>query len=262
MLRAQAKKFTAHVARSVMPQIQYGNMIFVLSHMRAATTAFSNVLCSHSSISGYGETHVSYTSDASAGQTAVNIMRRGAWRSGGRYIFDKVLHNELDETPPEAFLRSRAIFLIRAPRPTVRSIERLAQTTGQPDYNDPTAAAEYYLKRVQRLETLWRQFPAQHRLGISTEDLLSDPDLVISKTGRWLQMSPALQNEYRSHPAAQRAGGGDPIRSAQSSKIETVLSSKDFTPIPNVAPDLSDRCLSAYRAFLGNIAETTAAWSD
>ena len=110
-----AKASSAWTASMLRPQADYDRCIFVLSHMRGATTALTNVLCSHPQLSGYGETHVSYLAGSGPGRLAVNLMKRKALAFKAPFMVDKILHSHLDLHPDATFYRARAVFLLRAP---------------------------------------------------------------------------------------------------------------------------------------------------
>lgn len=246
MMRARAKYVVGKAVASSMPIARYENMIFVLSHMRAATTAFSNVLCTCPEVSGYGETHVSYRSESSVGQTVVNLARRRAWRMGCNYILDKVLHNELHAGCCEAFYSARGIFLIRSPRPTIASILHLAQLTEDQKIRTEYDAAVYYLTRVQCLNEAWDKFPPDRRLGLVSEALVSDPEACMKYVGSWLGFKKNIGANYVSHPASHRPGGGDPVTSGTQTKIIKTIQSIDLSPIPGVRKDLSEQCVQMF----------------
>ncbi|WP_421746827.1 sulfotransferase family protein [Cognatishimia sp.] len=246
MLLSTTKKIAAHAMIYSIPKARYRNMIFVLSHMRAATTALSNVLCSCPEISGYGETHVSYVSKASVGQTVVNLMIRCAWEPKARFIFDKVLHGDLHMASGTDFFEAHAIFLIRSPTPAVQSIVRLARHTGNVCYQCPQAAAQYYLDRLLDLKATWFQFHPRHRFGLFTEDLLSDPETYSRDIGAWLGLQSELGTSYKSHPASLLPGGGDPILSGEVQRIIPHTYPFDLAPIPGVSRELSKACMQQF----------------
>jgi len=246
IVRSTTKKIAAHAMIYTMPKVRYRNMIFVLSHMRAATTALSNVLCSSPEISGYGETHVPYVSKASVGQTVVNLMIRHAWQPKARYIFDKVLHSDLHMESGADFYQAHAIFLIRSPSQAVQSIVRLARHTGNVRFQCPHAAAQYYLGRLLDLKASWLRFHPRHRFGLFTEDLLSDPETYSRDIGAWLELERELGISYKSHPSSRLPGGGDPIQSGELQRIVPRRHPFDLVPIPGVSRQLSEACIHQF----------------
>jgi hypothetical protein len=222
-------------------------MLLVLSHMRGATTALSNVLCSHEEVSGYGETHVFHRRASSPGQVVLNQMRRSAWKREAAYLFDKVLHNRLDLNPASEFFSARAIFMVRAPKASIASIVKLALETGMRDVDQPQSAAHYYCARLEQLCRHWERFDARHRMGILSETLLSEPGQTLKGVSQWLGLKPELQNAYVSHPATLAHGGGDPTVSGKLTKIESRSTPLDLSSVAGVPRELSARCLASYQ---------------
>jgi len=249
MLRQSAKTFAARSAARLLPQAQYQKCVFVLSHMRAVTTALTNVLCSHPGLSGYGETHVPHDHAYSVGQLMVNLMRHRAWRPGTMMV-DKILHSHLDQTSCAAFYTARAVFLLRAPAPAIASIKRLSAQGDGRLVRDAEAAAHYYLQRLTVLEQHWERFPAERRIGLSSEALLANPDEIIAGLGDWLELQPPLRNRYRAHVCSSRPGRGDPLMSAQCIRIEARAPVHQASALTDVPENLAARCILAHARLL------------
>lgn len=244
-LKATAGAAVAGIA----PHCRYDRAIFVISHMRGATTALSNVLCSHPQLSGYGEAHIRYHGRASLGLLALNQARRRVWRPQARCLFDKLLHNRLDAQLPEEFFSARAVFLLRAPELVIPSVANLFRHVGNGEYPDETSAAQYYLSRVQRLSGLWPRFAPQRRIGMASEALLADPEAGLRRIQGMLNLDPPLRNSYQSRTASTRSGAGDPLQSGKFSSIQQRPPSGP-APDPHIAPELLEACRSAHAALL------------
>ena len=104
-------KRLAATCLALAPQGRFDRCLFLVGHMRCGSTALANVLCAHPSVSGYGETHVRYDRPSAPGALILNQLRRGRWRPRATHLFDKLLHDDLDATPPPAFFTARAIFV-------------------------------------------------------------------------------------------------------------------------------------------------------
>lgn len=249
--RQIAKQITGQAARC-WPQARYGRMILILSHMRAASTALAHVLASHPQISGYGETHVPHDGTGAPGRVLVNLARRGAFDPRAPYLLDKLLHNRLDTGPTPGFQTARAIVLLRAPGPTVASLQRLAARTGVAEGTNAATAAQYYLDRVTRLTAHWARLPADRRLGLTTATLLNTPEVALRQISDVLDLTPQLSNRYSAHPAAATGGGGDPLRSPG---LTAIAPTQDpDIPLTGVPPDLAARCLAAHDQLAGMFA--------
>lgn len=246
-LRETGKRSAGWLLSRTSERYSYGNCIFMLAHMRCGSTALSNVLCSRSDVSGYGEAHIRYDGQGALGRLALNQMRRAGWKPGADYLFDKILHCRHDRAVSPEFFESRAIFLVRQPGETIRSIVDLFTTLGRRAYDTPQEAALYYAERLDTLAALWQCFPAHRRIGITHESLVRNPDLTLSRVSRHMHFDPVLENRYESPPASRKGGGGDPLVSGSHSRIVPGLRTCDANGhSPALPKDLSARVQQAH----------------
>ena len=201
----------------------YRNCIFLFAHMRCGSTALSNILCSRDEISGYGEAHISYDGQGALGRLALNQMRRGGWKPGPPFLFDKILHSRHDQAAPKDFAEARAIFMARRPAASIRSICRLYAGLRRDEYATHEQAAAYYIERLDALHTIWQRFPPHRRVGLTHASLMQDPDHALMRISKHLGFVPPLENRYTSSEASRTGGGGDPLTSGKHTKIETSL---------------------------------------
>lgn len=232
-LRVRAKRAVGGIASALDHQCSFSRGIFVLGHMRCGSTALSNILCSRPEVSGYGEAHIAYRSRASLGELVINQIRHGAWRPRASRLFDKILHSRYDGGVPDDFFQARAIFIFRAPEPSVRSIRVLFDVAATGEYRDDAAAARYYVERLGSLARLWRAFPPERRLATAHERLTADPDAELARISRFLDLRPALENSYASPTAIRRHGAGDPVLAPRMTRIVAPPA-----PMPGPALDL------------------------
>lgn len=211
----------------VNPQCRFDRAVFILGHMRCGSTALSHVLCGHPSVSGYGEAHIRYDSQAALGVLALNQWRRGAWKPRARHLFDKILHSRYDAAADPAFFRARAIFLIREPHESILSIRKLFAALHSDEYADDESAADYYEKRLMQLALLWERFPIRHRIGISYSNMTENPDSVLQLVSSILDLNPPLTNHYNRPETMMARGAGDPLSSHKFNGI--VASSQSST---------------------------------
>lgn len=247
--RQGLKRLAGYGIARCLPQARYRSTILVMSHMRSTSTALTNVLCGHPQINGYGESHVSHHASQGAGRLAVNIVRHGAWSARSDWQCDKVLHNTLDAQPGPGFYTARAVFLVRAPAPAIRSILTLARRGHGLSLTTPQRAAAYYATRLEQLWQHWHNFPATHRFGLVSDQLRQDPELYLYRLGLWLGLRPMLRNRYESHPATARPGAGDPLRAAGLAQILPGAPDNPDMP-PGLPFDLMRRCDRAYAALI------------
>jgi len=243
----------AGVAR-IAPQCDYRRAILVLAHMRCGSTALSNILCSRSDVSGYGEAHVRHDGTGALGRLLVNQALRRAWRPGARHLFDKVLHSRHDAEAPSDFFAARAIFVAREPRPTIRSIRALFDRIGRGEYATDTAAAEYYVSRLAALSAMWPRFAPDRRAGVTHAALVRAPEAELARISTDLDLTPPLENRYESPAASRRGGGGDPVTSGRHTRIERAPAVAAAHPDPDVPPTLLQAADAAYARFVTMIA--------
>lgn len=251
------KALAGRTVAAINPQCRYDRCIFVLAHMRCGSTALSNILCSRPDISGYGEAHIQYEASqgtAALGRLVVNQALRKSWSPRAAYLFDKILHARHDGQPPKAFFAARAIFIVREPTATVHSIRKLYADLGRDEYGSDTLALEYYIERLETLQTLWARFPASQRVAITHESLLSNPEAKLAEISSGLSIEPALENKYISNSASRAGGAGDPTVSGLFTRIETRRQTETkAAPSLDVEPSLLTLAKSRYQDFVENV---------
>lgn len=224
------KRAATSAALRLLPQCRFDKALFVLGHMRCGSTALAQILCDHPAISGYGEAHLRYDSEASLGKLALSLVRRKAFRPSAPHLFDKVLHDRYDRVVDPGFYSSRAIFLIRPPLETIASIRRLFATLGSPEYSSDAIAADYYETRLETLARNWDRFPAECRIGMTYANLTADPDRHLQRISLLLGLEPALENRYRPSRRNSRHGVGDPLGAHRHDRIQTSNERPDSAP--------------------------------
>lgn len=252
-MRETLKQMAGQAAAALTPQCRYDRAIFILAHMRCGSTALSNILCSRPDVSGYGEAHIRYRTRADLGRLVVNQTLRRSWQPRARHLFDKILHSRHDAEAPPAFFQSRAIFVARDPGPAIRSIRKLYEGLGRDEYGTDTQAATYYVERLAVLQDLWARFPPDRRVGLTHAGLLSDPEGALAAISAQLRIAPPLENTYRSRPASRSGGAGDPVVSAQHTKIVPKPILPDSGPPLEISPDLARQTEEAYRHYVATV---------
>ncbi len=220
------------------PAYRYDRCIFLIGHMRCGSTALANVLCAHPSISGYGESHVRYDGRAAPGVLLLNQIRRQRWKPTARFLFDKLLHDDLDAAVPPEFFSAHAIFLSRGPERSVPSILRLFRAIGSAEYATEAQAAAYYARRLERMRALFQRFPATRRIALDCDRLVADPAAELRRLTMFLGLSPDISNAYPPHRTAVARGAGDPLGAPHFDSIATsgatarasTVSDCDFAP--------------------------------
>ncbi len=214
------KQLIRKAAAITNPQCRFDRAIFLLGHMRCGSTAMSHVICSRPEISGYGEAHIDYSNPSALGSLMVNQTRRQMWKPKADYLFDKVLHSRYDAEAVGAFYQSRAIFMIREPGETIRSIRKLFTTIGSGEYASDEDAAVYYEDRLTALNAMWRRFPANRKTGLTYEEMTAAPDAVLTRISSLLSLKRPLENRYSRPDKRMLHGAGDPL---SSHKFDTIM---------------------------------------
>jgi len=178
--------------------------------MRAYTSLVGHLLGSHPEIDGYYEMHQSYASTEDLGKQAQRYAEQHSLKPGGRYLFDKLLHNDytlaLEQFDPD---RTIVLMALRPPEPTLKSIVSLfARKSGDDLYADPTGAATYYIERLHALAAFGRRYPRRFYY-FDAELIRTDTARVLAALGAWLQLDSPLTERYRSFAQTGVAGAGD-----------------------------------------------------
>lgn len=203
----------------ILPACSYENCIFLIGHMRCGSTALSNILCSRGDISGYGEAHISYTQETTPGLLALNQAKKRRWTFKAQFLYDKLLHNHLDDNPPPDFFSARAIFMVRRPEESIPSIVRLFQKIRSNEYGSFLKACAYYEARLEQMRDLWLHFGSERKTCINFEDLVAAPEEKLKRLSSALELSPPLKNQYAPDDVVKEPGVGDPFEATKHSKI-------------------------------------------
>jgi hypothetical protein len=171
-------------------------VLFLLGHMRAASSLLSHILCSNPEIIGYGETHTQYHSELDLKNLFFkvygNYYQLKNMTMSHKYIFDKVLHNNKILT--DNLLKSDqvyALFLVREPARTIASIIDLKE-----DWTEEKAL-QYYLERLAKLEADARLINSKkHSLFIKQEQLLTESNKVFAALQNFLETKTEFSEQY------------------------------------------------------------------
>ena len=213
-----AKAVAGAAVAALLPQCRPDRALRIIGHMRCGSTALSNILVSRPQVSGYGEAHVRYDGTAAQGVLLLNQWRRGGWRPGARYLFDKVLHDRYDAAAWPGYFAGRAIFVARRPGPSIASIRALFAGLGSGEYDSDAEAAAYYEARLTRMLALWPGFAADRRVALTYEGLIAAPEPALALVGAITGLT--LANAYRAPAAARGRGAGDPEVAPRHGRID------------------------------------------
>jgi len=230
------KHWLGKAVEAVNPQCRYAQALFIIGHMRCGSTALSHVLCSRDDVSGYGEAHIGHHQPGALGVLTLKQLRRRRWKPRGKHLFDKILHSRFDVEASPEFFSARAIFMVRSPAESVRSIRKLYAAIGSRQYGSDDAAADYYVERLEAMLFLWSRFAPERRVGVSHGALTSDPDAELERLSRQLGLNPPLINSYRAPGVIAEPGVGDPL---SSHKFDRIVAASKATSVLDQAPVLA-----------------------
>ncbi len=213
--------------------------------MRAYTSLLGHILGSHPEIAGYYEMHRSYASSADLAQQAREYFAQEPPKPGGRFLFDKLLHNDftLDLSLPEL---GDAVVLVtlRQPDPTLRSIIGLFASKHADDpYADPAGATGYYVERLNALAAFGRRQPKRYYY-FDAERIRTDTRQLLDALGHWLRLASPLTEHYRLFAQTGVARKGDSSPAIAAGRVI-----RETSRHPDVAldPTLLQRARHAYQ---------------
>ena len=219
--------------------------IFLLSHMRAYTSLAGHILGSHPQINGYYEMHLGYE-DASALDRQLELYQQGdALKPGGRYLFDKLLHNDY-VLRPERLGRADINILVSLAEPahTIRSIVHLFRQKPDPDlYASPVEVAKYYVERVRALAEFCRTSDWPY-FYFDAELWQRAPERLLPRLTEWLELDSPLSERYEVFSQTGRARRGDTSERMRSGGIDRARSDYGHIAIPG---DVLHAAQAAYR---------------
>lgn len=206
--------------------------LFVLSHMRSYSTVLCHVLGSHPEIDGYCETHIKYRTRLDLLRLRWRVRRLTLARLGGRYLLDKILH---DYPLSPAILcdgGTRAIFLLRRPAETLRSVLEMGRRLKLVAWHqDPAAVARYYETRLATLIDVAARLDGRALL-VESERLAATPAPELGRITNFLGLRQTLQQNYRHFPQTGKPGFGDPFEIGAGHALEARPERRSPLPIP------------------------------
>ena len=225
--------------------------------MRAYTSLVGHLLGSHPEIDGYYEMHQSYASAEDLARQAWRYAEQHSLKPGGRYLFDKLLHNDytlaLEQLDPD---RTIVLMALRPPESTLKSIVSLfARKPGNDPYADPTGAATYYIERLRALAAFGQQYPRRFHY-FDAALIRTDTERVLAALGAWLQLGSPLAERYQSFARTGVAGAGDSSPAIASGRVI-----RAENPHPGIVLDAESlqRAQAAYQDCRRQLVECAAA---
>ena len=183
--------------------------ILVLGHMRSYSSVLCHILGSHPEIAGYAEMHLPYRNGLDLLRLRSRVFRSLGCVMPGRFVLDKVLHDEYVVAP--SILRREdvnAIVIVRRPAESIRSVLAMGERIPSVGwYSDVDAMVDYYVKSLRSLANV-RQH-ASHCLFVRAEDIVQQTSRVLTEVERFLGLRQELTDEYEIFPHTGEPGWGD-----------------------------------------------------
>ncbi len=230
--------------------------LFFLSHMRAYSSLFGHILGSHPQICGYYEMHIGYHSWKSLIRQKLVFFREENPKTGMRYMFDKVLHDDHYVAP--ALLdspRTKTVFALRDPSRAIPSIIALYEKEDPGhEFTDPAFATDYYIGRARSLAAMAR---GMHRdyCYIDAEAITANTDACLAMLTDWLNLGSPLDSNYTVQPKTSRGKYGDTSDRLRSGSIDHDATKEPARPLPD---NLLHRAHTAYRECRETLAQYSA----
>lgn len=226
-----------------MPE-QYSR-IFLLSHMRAFTSLAGHILGSHPAINGYYEMHLGYDDASALDRQRELFLEHDDLKSGSRYLFDKLLHNDYALQIDRPGLADAILLVsLREPEQTIKSIVNLfAQKEIDDLYASPAEAANYYIERLAWLADFCRTVKHDYYY-FDAELLQTAPATLLPRLSDWLGLDSPLSDRYATFSQTGRGRRGDSSENIHSGTINKARNDYSDIEIPKEA---LSRAQEAYR---------------
>ncbi|WP_399680345.1 hypothetical protein [Xenophilus sp.] len=217
--------------------------VLIIGHMRSYSSLLAHILGSHPMVSGYVELQLDYakTSDL------IRLKRRAMALAGkAPYYLDKLVsgwHSASREVV--ANRRVKTIFLVRRPRSTLASIQKLASYEDVPWYSDPAEVASHYLRRLEVIRKLAGWAAPNGFCFIRAEEFVERPDPCLRTVQAFLGLKEPFSLDYKTGELTGKPGHGDPSVLIRSGRIQKPSALAE--PHIELDPDLLRQCEEAYR---------------
>lgn len=169
-------------------------ILLILGHMRAGSSLLTHLLTANPEITGFGETHINYSSEQDFKKLIFRAyLRSRNIRMDHKYVLDKILHNNkfTDQYIP-CSEQIYTIFLVREPKRTLASIVKL-----KPHWSYEKAIG-YYSRRLAMLENYAKLMNSKERSFFVTHDqLLNKTELVFESLQSFLNVKQPFSEEYQ-----------------------------------------------------------------
>ncbi|MDO3722412.1 hypothetical protein QVZ43_11825 [Marinobacter sp. chi1] len=160
----------------------------------------------------------------------------------GKYVLDKILHNEhVVDNDIFKTVSPKIIFLLRTPESTIKSIINMGREPGMEGYKDPEAASVYYCLRLEEMKRYAALLDGNY-FFLESDDLVNSTDYILSELTEWLGLKHHLVSNYIFFNNTGKAGYGD--------RSDKILAGKVINteghPCIEISPNLLQEANSSY----------------
>ena len=229
--------------------------LLILSHMRSRSSVLSHVLGSNPEICGHSELHISYRRN----RLALLVMRAIIYsdtkdKFAGRYLLDKVLHNNY-ELPPDllAAMQPKVLFLIREPGSTLRSTIKMGDVMPDFWFSDPDRITDYYCQRLAKLQE-YADLLGSGYFFVDSDELIEQTESVLSRMSGWLRLKQPLSQEYSLFESTGKSGKGDPSSNLSAGVLKKTSGHDDVQIADHLLRRAEDAYQECRRRFAGTVA--------
>lgn len=198
--------------------------LLLLSHMRANTSLAGHIIGNHPNIDGYYEMHIGYYSWKSFVRQRLIYSKEHHLKSGGNYMFDKVLHNE-HCVSPELLNTSgtKTLLSIRRPETTIPSILKLyAKVNPKHEFANLDGAINYYLERLEQLVKYSQSLKDYYYFD--AEALRENTEQCLSEISEYLDLSSSLKSEFKTQKLTGTPRVGDSSGNLNAGRVKKTTS--------------------------------------
>jgi hypothetical protein len=218
--------------------------ILVISHMRSYSSLLCHILGSNPEIAGYAEMHQSYERRLDLLRLRVRVFRALDGCLPGRFVLDKVLHDEYTVLPEILdWTNVKPIFLLRRPETTLRSIMKMGERIKTVEwYSDRDSVLDYYVKRLSELARLGRQMQTS-ALFIESERLIDSTAPTLASLRTFIGVDEPLRESYSTFKHTGKQGWGDDSSAILEGRVLHTSNVHDTSELARWCPE---RAVKAY----------------
>lgn len=216
--------------------------LFIFGHMRSRSSVLSHILGSNPRICGYCELHLDYIDQSSLDNMQQQLVSELNCNLNRSYLLDKILGTQHEFSDKViSITKPKAIFLIREPESTLKSIINMGYVTGVKTDQNPELALNYYCSRLAQLEALSKRF--EDYFFLESDELIENSDMSLNRLTQWLDLATPLKKDYSLFKNTGKPSFGDPTEKIKSG----VLTKTEGYPDISISSELIEQGNNAYK---------------